>query len=116
MKWLQNSMVNTKESFCYPRLYNYIRSGPVVALALEGDDVIQTWRSLIGPTKVSKIFFENPERLRHDYGISDTRNGFHDSDSIENAFKKLKIIFGHLIKNGYFDSVKETKFKINNIQ
>ena len=51
--------------FFYPRLYNYVRSGPLIALALEGDDVIGRWRRLIGPTKVSKVKFEQPDCLRY---------------------------------------------------
>jgi len=101
--------------FFYPRLYNYIRSGPVVALALEGEDVISRWRTLIGPTKVSKTIYENPGTLRHDYGLSDTRNGFHGSDSIDNAFSELSIVFGDSVKNGDFNSVRQSRFKIDNI-
>ena len=37
--------------FFYPRLYNYVRSGPVIALALQGDEIIRKWREIIGPTK-----------------------------------------------------------------
>ena len=54
--------------FFYPRLYNYVRSGPLIALALEGDDVIGRWRRLIGPTKVSKVKFEQPDCLRYVVG------------------------------------------------
>jgi len=70
----------------------------VIALALEGDDVIARWRALIGPTKVSRVKFEQPDCLRHDYGISDTRNAFHGSDSLDNAFDELSIVFDAKIK------------------
>ena len=63
--------------FFYPRLQAYMRSGPVIGLALQGDGVIKNWRQLIGPTKVTKTKYLNPNSLRHDYGISDTRNSFH---------------------------------------
>ena len=63
--------------FFYPRLQAYVRSGPVIALALQGENVIANWRQLIGPTKVTKTKYLNPDTLRHDYGISDTRNSFH---------------------------------------
>ena len=88
------------------------RSGPVIALALEGDDVIARWRALIGPTKVSKVKFENPDCFRHDYGVTDTRNAFHGSDSMDNAFDELSIIFGSTIASQRsIESVEAPNFK-----
>ena len=49
--------------------------------------------------KVSKTKFENFGTLRHDFGISDTRNAFHGSDSMQNAFDELSIVFGEEIKS-----------------
>ena len=96
-----------KGKFFYPRLYHYVRSGPVIALALEGEDVIAKWRQLIGPTKVARTKFENPGSLRHDFGVTDTRNGFHGSDSMENAFYELSIVFGDFINQSKtIESVK----------
>jgi len=105
-----------KGKFFYPRLYNYVRSGPVIALALEGDDVIARWRALIGPTKVSKVKFENPDCFRHDYGVTDTRNAFHGSDSMDNAFDELSIVFGSTISSKRtIESVEVPEFKVNGI-
>ncbi|ORY77571.1 nucleoside diphosphate kinase [Leucosporidium creatinivorum] len=79
--------------FYFPRLVQHATSGPFVALALHGPDAIKHWRSLIGPTHVYKGQWNNPETLRARYGLSDTRNGFHGSDSPESARKELAQIF-----------------------
>jgi len=105
-----------KGKFFYPRLYHYVRSGPVIALALEGEDVIAKWRQLIGPTKVARTKFENPDTLRHDFGITDTRNGFHGSDSMDKAFYELSIVFGDLINESKtIESVKDSNFTIESV-
>ncbi|GAA5828809.1 hypothetical protein JCM3766R1_003827 [Sporobolomyces carnicolor] len=79
--------------FYYPRLVQHASSGPFVALALCGPDAIQTWRALIGPTKVFQGQWERPDALRSRYGLSDTRNGFHGSDSPESARRELGQVF-----------------------
>ena len=50
----------------------FSESGPVIGLALEGDDMIKKWRSAIGNTKVSRVKYSSPETLRHDFGVSGT--------------------------------------------
>ncbi|GAA5871367.1 hypothetical protein JCM16303_000733 [Sporobolomyces ruberrimus] len=82
-----------KGRFYFPRLVQHATSGPFVALALCGPDAIKRWRTLIGPTHVYKAQWERPETLRARYGLSDTRNGFHGSDSPESATKELGQIF-----------------------
>ncbi|BGP06534.1 hypothetical protein JCM10049v2_002356 [Rhodotorula toruloides] len=79
--------------FYFPRLVQHATSGPFVALALCAPDAIQRWRGLIGPTHVYKGQWEKPETLRARYGLSDTRNGFHGSDSPESAAKELSQVF-----------------------
>ncbi|GAA5979499.1 hypothetical protein JCM11641_005414 [Rhodosporidiobolus odoratus] len=82
-----------KGRFYFPRLVQHATSGPFVALALCAPDAIQRWRALIGPTKVFMGQWEKPDSLRARYGLSDTRNGFHGSDSPESAAKELAQIF-----------------------
>jgi len=79
--------------FYFDRLQGYIESGPVIGLALEGEGAIGWWRSTIGNTKVSRVKYDSPGVLRHDFGISDTRNGFHGSDSPDSATRELSIVF-----------------------
>ncbi|KAM0747341.1 nucleoside diphosphate kinase [Meredithblackwellia eburnea MCA 4105] len=80
-----------KGRFYFPRLH--ASSGPFLALALSAPTAIPLWRSLIGPTHVYKGQWKNPETLRARYGQSDTRNGFHGSDSEESARKELGQVF-----------------------
>ncbi|GAA6038960.1 hypothetical protein JCM8097_000595 [Rhodosporidiobolus ruineniae] len=82
-----------KGRFYFPRLVQHATSGPFVALALAAPDAIARWRQLIGPTKVFRGQWEAPESLRARYGLSDTRNGFHGSDSPDSAAKELAQVF-----------------------
>ncbi|GAA5892884.1 hypothetical protein JCM8208_004116 [Rhodotorula glutinis] len=82
-----------KGRFYFPRLVQHATSGPFVALALCAPDAIKRWRTLIGPTHVYKAQWERPETLRARYGLSDTRNGFHGSDSPSSAATELQQIF-----------------------
>jgi len=100
-----------KGRFYYSRLEGYIESGPVIGLALEGDDMIQKWRTAIGNTKVSRVKYSSPEALRHDFGVSDTRNGFHGSDAPETALNELGIIFPGID----FENCSLHDFNIDNI-
>lgn len=74
--------------FYFPRLVQHAVSGPSTFLALYGPDALQKWRDLIGPTHFYKTQWTQPETLRSRYGLSDTRNGFHGSDSDASAKKE----------------------------
>ena len=57
----------------FEKIFNpFPESGPVIGLALEGDDMIKKWRTAIGNTKVSRVKYSSPEALRHDFGVSGT--------------------------------------------
>ena len=58
--------------------------------------MISNWRKIIGSTKVSQVKYTQPNTLRHDFGLSDTRNGFHGSDSTDSSARELSIIFPDL--------------------
>lgn len=47
----------------------------------------------MGPTKVFKTIYTHPESIRGQFGLSDTRNAVHGSDSIESVEKEVKIFF-----------------------
>lgn len=78
--------------FYFPRLV-LAMSEPFMALALGKENAIADWRALIGPTHVYKAAWEKPESLRARYGISDTRNAFHGSDSSASARHELGLVF-----------------------
>ena len=72
----------------YNELCNYLSSGPIVVMILEGDDAITKNRQLMGATDPLKA---ETGTLRKMYGISIDKNSVHGSDSVENA--KIEIDF-----------------------
>ena len=65
-------------------------SGPVVAMIVEGEDVVKGIRNLMGATK----WLEAPAgTIRGDYANSTSENLIHGSDSVENAEIEIKRFF-----------------------
>lgn len=75
----------------YPKMESYMMSGPVWAMIVEGENVVQGIRILMGATK-----FENalPGTIRGDFASSTTENVIHGSDSPENAEIEIRRFFG----------------------
>lgn len=71
----------------------FMFSGPIEVFILAGDNVISRWRELLGPTRVYKATYSHPNCIRGRYGLSDTRNVCHGSDSIESAKREIGIFF-----------------------
>ncbi|XP_034479625.1 nucleoside diphosphate kinase 6 [Drosophila innubila] len=82
-----------KSRFFYHRLSSFMRSGPCYALILQSEACIQKWRILMGPTKVFKAVYSQPDCIRALYGLSDTRNACHGSDSEVAALREISILF-----------------------
>jgi nucleoside-diphosphate kinase len=74
----------------YVELCNYLSSGPIVAMVLEGDSVVTKNRELMGATNPSKA---EEGTLRKKYGISIDKNSVHGSDSTDNAKKEIDFFF-----------------------
>tara|TARA_E500000331_G_C17004429_1_gene603503 strand:+ start:330 stop:734 length:405 start_codon:yes stop_codon:yes gene_type:complete len=74
----------------YGELCNYLSSGPIVVMVLEGDSVVTKNRDLMGATDPSKA---DEGTLRKKYGLSIDKNSVHGSDSIENAKKEIEFFF-----------------------
>lgn len=74
----------------YQDLVSYICSGPVVALAIEGDEAVALVRRLCGPTKVTD---SQPGTIRGDYGMHTNTNIIHASDSPGSAVRELGNFF-----------------------
>lgn len=75
----------------YPAVEAFITSGPVVALALEGDDAITVVRALHGATNPAQAA---PGTVRGDYSLSTRENLVHASDSTQSAQRELALWFG----------------------
>ena len=72
----------------YNDLCNYLSSGPIVVMILEGENAVSRNRQLMGATDPLKA---EEGTLRKMYGISIDKNSVHGSDSVENG--KIEIGF-----------------------
>lgn len=79
----------------YQPLVDFMLSGPVVAAVLEGDRVIEGFRSLAGTTEPTTAA---PGTIRgdlgRDWGEKVQKNLVHGSDSVESAEREIGIWFG----------------------
>ena len=74
----------------YPSLEEFITSAPVVAMAIEGLEVITVVREMLGATSGLKAAAGT---IRGDYSSSRQMNLVHASDSEESAARELKLYF-----------------------
>ena len=74
----------------YNDLCNYLSSGPIVVMILEGESAISKNRQLMGATDPLKA---EEGTLRKMYGISIDKNSVHGSDSIKNAKTEINFFF-----------------------
>ena len=74
----------------YNDLCNYLSSGPIVVMILEGENAISFNRELMGATDPLKA---DHGTLRKMYGISIDKNSVHGSDSLENAKEEINFFF-----------------------
>lgn len=77
-----------KERPFYGELVEFMTSGPVVAMVLEGDNAVAKNRELMGATNPKEAA---PGTIRADFAESIDANAVHGSDSLENA--KIEIAF-----------------------
>ncbi|MGQ4873264.1 MAG: nucleoside-diphosphate kinase [Promethearchaeia archaeon] len=81
----------------YENLINFITSGPVVAMLLEGDNIVKKVREMIGATDPAKA---EPGTIRGDFKEnpvkSVTENMIHASDSLESAKREINLFFGDI--------------------
>ncbi|MCD7780834.1 MAG: nucleoside-diphosphate kinase [Candidatus Gastranaerophilales bacterium] len=74
----------------YPRLIEYITSGPIVAMVIQGDNVIAESRRMMGSTKPEEA---EAGTIRFEYAINKEYNIIHGSDSPESAEREIAIYF-----------------------
>jgi nucleoside-diphosphate kinase len=74
----------------YKQLEEFITSGPVVCLAVEGPGAVQVVRDMMGKTNGRE---SAPGTIRGDYGLSRQFNLIHGSDSPESAQREISIYF-----------------------
>jgi nucleoside-diphosphate kinase len=74
-------------------LVDFITSGPIVAVVVEGEKSVEVVRKLMGETDPVKAA---PGTIRGDYGLDIGENLIHGSDSEENAQKEIALFFPDL--------------------
>ncbi|XP_048190502.1 nucleoside diphosphate kinase 6 isoform X1 [Perognathus longimembris pacificus] len=79
--------------FFYQRLVEFMASGPIRAYILAHKDAIQLWRTLMGPTRVFRAHHIAPDSIRGSFGLTDTRNTTHGSDSEASASREIAAFF-----------------------
>ena len=75
----------------FPRLKEFILSGPILIIVLEGERVIETIRKMVGPTDALDAM---PGTIRGDLALSKGENVIHASDSHDSAQREIKNFFG----------------------
>ena len=74
----------------YDDLCNYLSSGPIIVMILEGENAVSKNRKLMGSTDPLKA---EDGTLRKMYGISIDKNSVHGSDSVENGKIEINFFF-----------------------
>ena len=75
-------------------LIEFITSGPLVAMVVEGNGAIQAFRTLAGPTDPLAAA---PGTIRGDHALLVKENVVHGSDSPESAEREIKIFFPEVV-------------------
>ncbi|AKG74078.1 nucleoside-diphosphate kinase [Salinicoccus halodurans] len=74
----------------FGELVGFITSGPVFAMVLEGENVIDTARLVVGATNPQQAA---PGTIRGDFGLTVGKNIIHGSDSPESAEREIGLFF-----------------------
>jgi nucleoside-diphosphate kinase len=75
----------------FPSLIEFITSGPVVAMIVEGERAIPAFRQLAGGT--DPVDKAAPGTIRGDFGLATQLNLVHGSDSVESAEREIGLWF-----------------------
>lgn len=97
LKMLKLSLEEAKKFYAvhkdkpfYEGLTEFMSSGPIVVLLLEGEQAIKHWREVMGATNPAEA---RPGTLRREFGFSIERNAVHGSDSPQTAEAEIKFFF-----------------------
>lgn len=80
-----------KDRDFFPPLVDFITSGPVVAMVVEGPEAIHLTRMLMGATDSKNAA---PGTVRGDFSYSVRENIVHSSDSVESVKREVPVLFG----------------------
>lgn len=79
-----------KEKPFFTQLVDYMTSGKIIVMILEGDNAVNKYRDLIGSTDPNKA---KEGSIRKLYALNTTQNSVHASDSLENAKREIEFFF-----------------------
>jgi len=77
----------------FGELVDFITSGPLVAMVLEGESAVPAARQVIGATNPLEAA---PGSIRGDFAVQTGQNLVHGSDSPESAARETTLFFGEL--------------------
>ena len=75
----------------FPNIVEYMTSGPVLGMIVDGESAVQGMRIIMGATKFEEA---TAGTIRGDFAHSTRENLIHGSDSPENAEIEIKRFFG----------------------
>lgn len=97
MKLMKIDEEKAKQHYCmhkekpfFNELIKFITSGPVIAMVMQGEDIVAVIRGMIGATAPKDAMAGT---IRGDYVLDMGQNIIHASDSIESAEREIKIFF-----------------------
>jgi len=76
----------------YHEIEEFMMSGPVWGMVVEGEGAVEGMRTMIGPTKIEDA---PAGTIRGDFAFSTAENIIHGSDSLESATIEIKRFFGN---------------------
>jgi len=77
----------------YEDLTDYMSSGSILAMALEGEEAISKWRDLMGATNPADAA---DDTIRKDFGLNVEKNSTHGSDAPETGATELNFFFNQM--------------------
>lgn len=104
--------IEHKNKFFFNRLVSFMSSGLMSAHILARENAIKHWRELQGPTHVYRAQYEAPLSLRARFGLTDTRNATHGSDSPDTARREISFFFPDFNMDDFF-KYQEILFRNN---
>lgn len=87
---LEEHYAHIKDKPFFPGIRDFMKSSPVVVMALEGINAVSSIRLLVGPTKAWEA---DAGTIRGDFSLSTQSNIVHASDSIENGEEEVRRFF-----------------------
>jgi nucleoside-diphosphate kinase len=87
---LEEHYAHIKDKPFFPGIRDFMKSSPVIVMALEGINAVSSIRLLVGPTKAWEA---NAGTIRGDFSLSTQSNIVHASDSVESGEEEVRRFF-----------------------